>query len=175
MLRMKSEKLQPKLKRKTTYVFIDATNIIYGATRLGWKVDFQKLHKYLRERFNAEKILYYAGVDDENKKQLRFYEKLQEFGYLLRLIPVKRFSDGSKKADVDSRMTFEMMLYFKEYKRAIVMTGDGDFYWVLEYIRDKKDKLTIIAFSRSTARELKHLVKSDFTDFNLLKNFVERK
>jgi len=69
--------------RKKTYAFIDATNIIYGAQDNGWKMDFKKLIKYLKERFNVQKVFYHAGVDQENKKQLKFYEKLQEFGYLL--------------------------------------------------------------------------------------------
>src|SRR3990167_5783568 len=150
-----------KLKKEAhiTYVFIDATNIIYGATRSGWRMDFEKLAKYLRERFYAKQILYYAGVDDENKKQLKFYEKLQEFGYTLRLIPVKRFRDGHKKADVDSRMTFEMMLYLHEYDKAIIFTGDGDYYWALEYLLAMKKELKLLGAGRSIARELKQLFK----------------
>ena len=62
-----------KIHNNNTHVFIDATNIIYGASRLGWKVDFKKLFKYLKERYQAVKIFYFAGVDDENKKQLKFY------------------------------------------------------------------------------------------------------
>src|SRR3989344_1139478 len=144
-----------KLKKEAhiTYVFIDATNIIYGATRSGWRMDFEKLAKYLRERFYAKQILYYAGVDDENKKQLKFYEKLQEFGYTLLLVPVKRFRDGNKKADVDSRMTFEMMLYFDKYDEVIVFTGDGDYYWVLEYLLLKKNSVKLFGAGKSIARE----------------------
>lgn len=32
-----------------TYAFIDASNIIYGTRDEGWKVDFKKLFKYLKE------------------------------------------------------------------------------------------------------------------------------
>ena len=168
----KSEKLK-KTEGKLTYVFIDATNIIYGAKRLGWKVDFKKLYKYLKERCSAEKILYYGGVDDENKKQLKFYEKLAEFGYLLRLIPVKRFLDGSKKADVDSRMTFEMMLLFKDFDNAIIMTGDGDYYWVLEYLVLKKKEIHLLSHRKSTARELKRVFGEKFIDLQDVKNIIE--
>ena len=123
-----------------TYAFIDASNIIYGSADAGWKMDYKKLRKYFQEKYGVKKIFYYAGLDAENKKQLRFYEKLQEFGYILRLVPVKVFRNGKKKADVDSRMTFEMMLYFNEYDRVIVMTGDGDFYWILEHLLKTKQQ-----------------------------------
>jgi len=147
-----------KIKTLKTYAFIDATNIIYGASNHGWKVDFKK-HSY-------------AGVDNENLKQLNFYEKLREFGYLLRLVPVKKFKDGRKKADVDSRMTFEMMKYINEYEKVIVFNGDGDFYWVLEYLLTKKQDIKLIAHTKSTAKELKQLFGGNFTDINKIKYLI---
>ena len=148
---------------------------MYGASHHGWKMDFAKLAKYLRERYGAEKIFYYAGLDAENKKQLKFYEKLQEFDYVLRLVPLKVFADGKKKGDVDSRMTFEMMKLFPEYGEAIVLTGDGDYYWVLEYLLEEKKGLKIISFRNRTARELRKLVGEKFTDLTRLKDLLEWK
>lgn len=46
------EKLKKtKTKVIKTYAFIDASNIIYGTRYEGWKVDFKKLFKYLKERY----------------------------------------------------------------------------------------------------------------------------
>jgi len=151
------------------YVFIDATNIIYGASRSGWRVDFIKLKRYLQNKFGVCKIFYYAGLDQGNKRQIKFYEKIQEMGYLLRLVPVKKFTDGSKKADVDSRLTFELMKYFSQYDLAIVMTGDGDYYWVLEYLLKEGKRVKLLAFKNSTARELRQLFKGEFSDLDRLK------
>ncbi|MDO8452858.1 MAG: NYN domain-containing protein [bacterium] len=168
------KKQKPKIL--STFAFIDASNIIYSAARSGWKVDFKKLGKYLRERFQVQRILYYAGVDTQNLKQLKFYETLQKFGYELRLVPVRTFSDGSKKADVDSRMTFEMMLHFREYKKAIIMTGDGDYYWVLEYLlKQKQGQIILISHSRTTARDLKKLFANKATDIETLKKIISFK
>lgn len=166
--------LNNKVKQKT-YVFIDASNIIYGASNHGWKMDFKKLAHYLKTRFKAVRVIYYAGLDAENNKQLGFYEKLQEFNYILRLVPVKTFKDGKKKADVDSRMTFEIMKYFSKYNRAIVMTGDGDFYWVLEYLLEKKKEVKLLSHADSTARELKKLFGEEFTDLGRIKSVLEYK
>lgn len=158
-----------------TYVFIDATNIIYGASDSGWRVDFEKLMHYLKTRFKALKVFYFAGLDQENLKQLKFYEKMQSFGYELRLVPVKKFKDGKKKADVDSRMTFEMMRMFKEYDQVIVFTGDGDFYWVLEYLQLTKCFVRLCAHRHSTARELRQLMAHNFTDIENLRHLLEQK
>ncbi len=164
-----------KKRVKKVFAFIDATNIIYGAGGHGWRMDFKKLANFLRERFGVSKTLYYAGVDNENLKQLNFYEKLQDFGYSLRLVPVKTFFDGKKKADVDSRMTFEIMLYLQSYDEAIVMTGDGDYYWVLEYLKQRKGKVVLLSFPGHTARELKILFAGNFMDLNDVKTNLEFK
>lgn len=162
-------------RKKKIFAFIDATNIIYGADDHGWRMDYKKLAVFLATRFGVKKILYYAGVDNQNLKQLNFYEKLQDFGYSLRLIPVKTFSDGKKKADVDSRMTFEMMLHLSFYDEVIVMTGDGDYYWVLEYLKRIKKRVVLLSFPSHTARELKVLFAGDFMDLNDIKTNLEFK
>lgn len=155
-----------------TYIFIDASNIIYGARSYGWKMDFEKLFRYLATRFQATRILYYAGLDNGNKQQLQFYEKLQQFGYELRLVPVKSFKDGRKKADVDARMTFEAMKYADEYEKAIFLTGDGDYYWLFEDLLKRGKDIKLIAYKTSVARELRQLFGGSFTDISRLKHLL---
>lgn len=155
------------------FVFIDASNIIYGCKKSGWKMDFKKLIHYLKERFKAERVLYYAGLDSDNKKQILFYETLQHLGYELRLIPVKKFNDGHKKADVDARLTLEAMKYLSEYTQAIFLTGDGDYYWLFEHLLENGKKIKLIAHRESTAKELKQLFGGEFTDLSRLKNILE--
>ncbi len=47
-----------------TFIFIDASNLFYGGRKsLGWSVDFEKLHKYLKERFQSSQIYYFGGVE----------------------------------------------------------------------------------------------------------------
>jgi len=167
--------MEKQNKKQVTFAFIDATNIIYGAGGAGWKVDFKKLISYLKGRYQALKVLYYGGVDFNNQKQLNFYKKLKSFGYKLRLVPVKTFKDGRKKADVDSRMTFEIMLLLNQYNNAIFMTGDGDFYWVFEYLIKTKNNVRLFAHRSSTAKELKQLFKVNFTDLKFIKRIIERK
>jgi len=159
-----------KKDKLTTFAFIDATNIIYGASNYGWQMDFNKLINYLKERFHCTKIFYYAGIDNKNTKQLKFYKKLQQFGYELRLVPVKIFKDGKKKADVDSRMTFEMMKYILKYDQAVVMSGDGDYYWVLKYLITTKNRIFLISHRQNTALELKKLFSYRYISLDDIKH-----
>jgi len=101
----------------TTYAFIDASNLFYGGEKsLGWKIDYEKLLLYLKERYQVSRAFYFGGVEtygffynylnndfvplSELKdylelelmltgnidigsylKRVKFYLKLQEFGY----------------------------------------------------------------------------------------------
>lgn len=154
-------------------VFIDASNIIYGCNRAGWKMDFEKLFQYFTTRFGAKRILYYAGLDSQNKKQLLFYELLQRFGYELHLVPVKHFSDGTRKGDVDARLAFEAMRYYNEYEKAIFLTGDGDYFWLFEYLLENGKDISLFAHRDSTARELRQLFGPRFTDLTPLRRILE--
>ena len=155
------------------YVFIDAANIIYGCNGAGWKMDFEKLMQYLKKKYLATRVLYYAGLDSENKKQLSFYELLQRLGYELRLVPVKTYNSGKRKGDVDARLSFEAMKYLEEFDEAIFLTGDGDYYWLLEYLSEKDKKIKLLAHRQSTAKELKQLFGGSFTDLSRLKEILE--
>jgi len=52
-----------------TFVFIDASNLFYGGEKsLGWKIDYKKLFEYLKEKYNAENVFYFGGVEIHNFK-----------------------------------------------------------------------------------------------------------
>ncbi|MBU2578918.1 NYN domain-containing protein [Patescibacteria group bacterium] len=54
---------------KKTYAFIDASNLFYGGEKsLGWKIDYQKLLKYLKEKYKISNALYFGGVEIHNFK-----------------------------------------------------------------------------------------------------------
>ena len=47
-----------------TYAFIDASNLFYGGGKsLGWKIDYQKLLEYLKDKYQISKALYFGGVE----------------------------------------------------------------------------------------------------------------
>lgn len=160
-----------------TIVFIDASNIIYGTRDEGWKVDFKKLYRYLIERYEAKKVYYFAGKDENNPKQTQFYKILKSIGYELILKPVKLFKqeDGTtvRKANCDVDLTFFAMRDFNDYMRGIFMTGDGDFEILFRFLINKKKKVVIIANSKRTAREIKLIRECQFNDLSVIRHTIE--
>lgn len=187
------------------WAFIDASNLFYGGKKnLGWSIDYNKLIKYIKRKYKVTKVFYYAGVelsgfgysvlkDEEidlhkllkhlttkNKsidiQRVKFYLKLQEFGYNLKLKPVKTYvSDGKieKKANCDVDLTFDLMRYKDKYKDALILSGDGDFIVVLKYLQSIGKKVYVLARAERTAREIKQLVGGEFRDFVRLRSELE--
>lgn len=53
-----------RLRSMKTYAFIDASNLFYGGEKsLGWKIDYQKLLNYLRQKYAVVEAFYFGGVE----------------------------------------------------------------------------------------------------------------
>ncbi|OGC51390.1 hypothetical protein A2982_03610 [candidate division WWE3 bacterium RIFCSPLOWO2_01_FULL_39_13] len=164
-------------KKSTTYAFIDASNIIYGTQNEGWKVDFKKLYKYLTERYKCSKIYYFAGLENKNTKQQKFYKLLSKIGYDLILKKVKIYiqPDGTKvrKANCDVDLTFYAMKDIDRFNRVLFLSGDGDFEILIRHFLFLKKGVFVLANSKRTAREIKQLKNIQFNDLGVLKGTLE--
>ena len=54
--------------------------------------------------------------------------------------PTLILPSGKVKGNVDAELVLHTMLEFKNYDKALIVTGDGDFYCLVEYLI-KKNKL----------------------------------
>mgnify|MGYP001474731168 CR=1 FL=1 len=106
-------------------------------------------------------------------QRVRFYLKLQKFGYELHLKPVKLYEqeDGStkRKANCDVDMAFYLMKEKDNFNRAIILSGDGDFLPVLKYLKEQGKEIVILARGPRAAREIRQFAGSNFRDFEYLK------
>jgi len=106
-------------------------------------------------------------------QRVRFYLKLQKFGYELHLKPVKLYEqeDGStkRKANCDVDMTFHLMKEKDNFDREIILSGDGDFLPVLKYLKGQGKEIVILARGPRAAREIRQFAGSNFRDFEYLK------
>jgi uncharacterized LabA/DUF88 family protein len=118
---------------------------------------------------------------DKHLKQVRFYKKLQKFGYHLILKPVKIYEDEDgnqkRKANCDVEMAFYLMKDQKDFDRIIFLSGDGDFLPVLKYLRGiVRKEIVVLARGPRTAREIKKFAGDKFMDLtnNNLREKLER-
>lgn len=127
-------------KDLNNYAFIDSQNVNLGVRELGWKLDFRKLRIYLREKYSVKTAYLFIGYLPENKI---LYSSLQEYGYLLIFKPVMKNDKGEPKGNVDADLVLQSMIDYNEYSRAVIVTSDGDFYSLVEYLY-RNNKLEIV-------------------------------
>jgi uncharacterized LabA/DUF88 family protein len=127
-------------KRDNNYAFIDSQNVNLGVKKLGWKLDFRKFRIYLQEKYSVKTAYLFIGYLPENKN---LYSSLQKYGYLLVFKPVMKDDKGEPKGNIDADLVLQTMIDYNEYHKAIIVTSDGDFYSLVEYLY-KNEKLGIV-------------------------------
>ena len=105
--------------------------------------------------------------------RVRFYQKLNDFGYKLYLKPVKLYEqeDGTtkRKANCDVDMAFHLMKEKDNFNKAVILSGDGDFLPVLKYLKTNGKEIVVFGRSERTAKEIKQFAGSNFRDFQYLR------
>ncbi len=127
-------------KKESNYAFIDSQNVNLGVEELGWKLDFRKFRIYLREKYSVKIAHLFIGYLPENKN---LYSSLQKYGYLLVFKPVMKDDKGEPKGNVDADLVLQAMVDFDDYHKAVIVTSDGDFYSLVEYLY-KNRKLEMV-------------------------------
>jgi len=92
------------------------------------------------------------GVSGEKS----FFEALQAAGFELRLKDIQIYPGGQKKADWDVGLAIDAVRTALSYDVAVLVTGDGDFIPLVEYLKWGLGKRAEVAgFSRTTSGKLK--------------------
>ncbi|MFA7301064.1 MAG: NYN domain-containing protein [Candidatus Shapirobacteria bacterium] len=140
------------MKKEITYAFIDAQNLNLGTSKdvnrngkiiyKGWKLDFKKFFIYLKNKFQVEKAILFIGYIKENQK---LYDSLSSFGYELVYKPSVKNHDGVVKGNVDAEIVlYSSSIYYNNYNKAVIVSGDGDFYCLHKFLVERKKLKTII-------------------------------
>lgn len=141
------------------FAFIDSQNLNLSIQDQGWKLDQIKFRTYLREKYAVTKAYIFIGYMEENKD---LYKSLQEYGYVLIFKPTLKYKDGTTKGNCDAELVLQTMIDYAEYDKAVIVSGDGDFYCLSDYL-EKKDKLecVLIPNQNKFSALLKKINKSD--------------
>ncbi len=121
-------------KDLTNYAFIDSQNLYRGFHRLGWKLDWRRFRVYLKEKYAVHTAYQFLGYLPQNEP---LYTSLQKAGYVLVHKPVTWQPGGKPKANMDSDLTFQVMLDYPNYEKALIVTSDGDFYRPIKYLYEQ--------------------------------------
>jgi len=127
-----------------TYAFIDSQNLNLSIRDQGWTLDFKKFYVYLQDKHKVKRAFLFIGHIPGNEM---LYTQLQKYGYILVFKPTLEIKKGDKttvKGNVDAELVLHSMIEYPNYKQAIIVSGDGDFHCLIEYLDQQKKLYKII-------------------------------
>ncbi len=140
-------------------VFVDSANIELACDRLRSRIDWKKLLDFLTEGRQLVRAIAYSPVHDDPGVSLetqRFAEPFMGKGFRVVTKPLKRFADGSIKANVDIEMALDIMEMLDRLDVVCLVSGDGDFQRLVEVVQMRGVRVEVVGVSTSTASQLRN-------------------
>lgn len=155
---------------KGNYAFIDSQNLNLGVQKAGWKMDWHKFREWLRSEYNVTQAFMFIGYMQENEQ---LYQQMYDHGFLVVLKPtldintVKQpeIKPGEKhtqktekdaksqpkddkpavKGNIDADLVLYAMKELPNYDKAVIVSGDGDFFGLIEHLAQQRKLLKVLA------------------------------
>ncbi len=146
-------------------LFVDVQNLYYSAKNLyQGRVNFEELMSLaVEDRKLIRAIAYVISADnsDENK----FFDVLGYMGYEVRQKDLQSYWGGKVKGDWDVGLTIDAVKMADKLDVVVLITGDGDYVPLVEYLQFKGTLVEVMAFGRTASSKLIEQC-NDFTDLD---------
>ncbi len=150
-------------------VFIDIQNMYYSAKNLfGQKVHFGNIVKEATAGRKLIRAIAYV-VRTETKEEQPFFDALYNLGIETREKPLQVFYGGEKKADWDVGVTVDAIRFAPSLDAIILVSGDGDYVPLVEYLRNQGKQVEVMAFGGTASSKLVEAA-DDFIDLSQAKD-----
>ncbi|MFA5031155.1 MAG: NYN domain-containing protein [Patescibacteria group bacterium] len=136
-------------------IFVDVANLYHSAKNLyGARVNFGKLLEEAVAKRKLVRAMAYAIRSQSSKDEDKFFEILEKQGFELRMKDLQVFAGGAKKGDWDIGMAVDIIRMSSKLDVAVIVTGDGDFIPLVEYVKHQGPYVELMAFGESTSAKL---------------------
>lgn len=152
-----------KHKEQRVSVFIDAQNLYHSAKNLyRARVNFQEI---LKTAVSQRKLIRAFGyvVRTKTGEEKPFFEALTKLGIETRIRDLQEFFGGLKKADWDVGIVIDAIRTAPSIDVIVLVSGDGDFISLVEYLKNQGKRVEVIAFGKSASGQLKEIA-DEFID-----------
>lgn len=149
------KKLPEPPKLPNNYAFIDSQNLNLGVQKSGWKMDWRKFREWLRDQYGVTHAYMFIGYMSENEA---LYQQMYDYGFLvvlkptLEVVQVEKAGEKPKedkdkvpvKGNIDADLVLHAMKELPNYDKAIIVSGDGDFFGLVEYLKEQGKLLKLM-------------------------------
>lgn len=146
-------------------VFVDVQNLYYSGRHLySSYVNFGAVLEHAANGRQNILALAYV-VKAEIPKQEDFFKALRHAGYTLKSKDLQIFPGGLKKGNWDVGMAVDAIAASSRLDVIVLVTGDGDFVDLVEFLRSQRVRVEVLTFGKSCAAKLKEAA-DEFIDLD---------
>lgn len=130
-----------KIGRKN-FAYVDGANLHKGIVELGWHLNYKRFRVWLLEKYGVNKAYLFLGFVPSNTN---LYRDLQNWGYTVIFKPTVPDGYGEIKGNCDAEMVLQAVsdMYEKFFDKAVVVTGDGDFACLVNFLKER-DRFEVV-------------------------------
>jgi uncharacterized LabA/DUF88 family protein len=154
-----------KHKEQRVGVFIDTQNLYHSARHLyKARVNFGAV---LKDAVAGRKLVRAVAyvITTEAGDEKNFFEALEKLGIETKTKDLQIFAGGSKKADWDVGLTVDAIKMSPRLDSVVIVSGDGDFVPLVEYLQTIGVQVEVVSFGKSTSGKLREVI-DDFIDLS---------
>lgn len=160
-----------KHREQRVGVLIDTQNLYHSAKHLfGSRVNFKEVLKNAVAGRKLIRAIAYV-VKTESGEEKSFFDALSKSGIEMRVKDLQIFPGGMKKGDWDVGLAVDAVRLAPQLDAIVLVTGDGDFVPLVEYLKFHHLQVEVMSFERSTSSKLIEAA-DDFTDLGKSAQFL---
>jgi len=144
-----------KHKEQRVAVLIDVQNLYHSAKNLyKARVNFREV---LKLAISERKLIRAFGyvIRTKTGEEKPFFEALTKLGIETRIKDLQEFYGGLKKGDWDVGIVIDGIRTASSVDVIVLVSGDGDFVPLVEYLKNQGKRVEVIAFGKSASLKLK--------------------
>lgn len=135
-------------------VFIDVQNMYYSARNIyGSKVNFGNIVKAGVGNQKLVRAVAYT-ISTKSGEELPFFEALHKMGIEVNTKELLEYESGHKKGDWDVGIAIDVVRMLDMLDVVVLVSGDGDFCALAEYVKNRGRLFHAISFRESTSGKL---------------------
>lgn len=130
--------------KENNFAYIDGANLHRGIMELGWRLDYKRFRIFLRDKYAVNKAYIFLGFIPSNA---HLYRDLQNWGYTVVFKPTLPDGRGGIKGNCDAELVLQAVsdMYEKLYDKAVVVSGDGDFTCLVNFLKEKESLKIVLS------------------------------
>ena len=144
----------PQRKNHRIGVFVDVSNMYHSAKNLHKaRVNFRELLRLVSANRELVRAIAYV-IKSDSKEEKAFFSALEKAGFELKSKDLQIFPGGMKKGDWDVAIAIDAITLSKLVDVVVIVSGDGDYEPLVEYLKFTGLIVEVAGFERSTSARL---------------------